>query len=87
MAEQPPFRYERTWDAATIQKDFASLEPGEECPVSVSIAGRILLRRVQGKLAFATLADSAGGCSSSLPPTQPPASPSSASCTSATGWA
>ncbi len=60
MAEQPPFRYERTWDAATIQKDFASLEPGEECPVSVSVAGRILLRRVQGKLAFATLADSSG---------------------------
>jgi lysyl-tRNA synthetase class 2 len=60
MAEQPPFRYERTWDAATIQRDFASLEPGEECPVSVSVAGRILLRRVQGKLAFATLADSSG---------------------------
>jgi lysyl-tRNA synthetase class 2 len=57
---EPPFRYERTWDAATIQQDFASLEPGEECPVSVSIAGRILLRRVQGKLAFATLADSSG---------------------------
>ncbi len=60
MAEQPPFRYERTWDAATIQRDFAHLEPGEECPVSVSVAGRILLRRVQGKLAFATLADSSG---------------------------
>ena len=60
MAEQPPFRFERTWDAATIQKDFAHLEPGEECPVSVSVAGRILLRRVQGKLAFATLADSSG---------------------------
>ena len=28
MAEQPPFRYERTWDAATIQEDFAALEPG-----------------------------------------------------------
>ena len=60
MAEQPPFRFERTWDAATIQRDFASLDPGEECPVSVRIAGRILLRRVQGKLAFATLADSSG---------------------------
>ena len=60
MAEQPPFRYERTWDAATIQRDFAHLEPGDECPVSVSVAGRILLRRVQGKLAFATLADSSG---------------------------
>ena len=60
MAEQPPFRYERTWDAATIQRDFAHLEAGEECPVTVSVAGRILLRRVQGKLAFATLADSSG---------------------------
>ncbi len=60
MAEQPPFRYERTWDAATIQRDFASLEPGEESPVHVSVAGRIMLRRVQGKLAFATLADSSG---------------------------
>ena len=60
MAEQPPFRYERTWDAATIQRDFAHLEPGEESPVSVSVAGRIMLRRVQGKLAFATLADSSG---------------------------
>jgi lysyl-tRNA synthetase, class II len=60
MAEQPPFRFERTWDAATIQRDFSDLEPGEESPVSVGIAGRILLRRVQGKLAFATLADSSG---------------------------
>ena len=60
MAEQPPFRFERSWDAATIQRDFAKLEPGEELPVTVSVAGRILLRRVQGKLAFATLADSSG---------------------------
>ncbi len=75
MAEQPPSRFERTWDAATIQKDFAHLEPGEECPVSVSVAGRIMLRRVQGKLAFATLAGLERPRSScSPPPTRLPAS-------------
>ena len=56
----PPFRFERTWDAASLQRDFANLEPGEEAPVAVTVAGRIMLRRVQGKLAFATLADSSG---------------------------
>jgi lysyl-tRNA synthetase class 2 len=36
------------------------IEPGTETGQQVSIAGRLMLRRVQGKLAFGTLADATG---------------------------
>ena len=38
----------------------AGLEPGTETGEVVAVAGRLMLRRVQGKLAFGTLADSTG---------------------------
>ena len=38
----------------------AGLEPGTETGTTVTIAGRLLLRRVQGKLAFGTLHDATG---------------------------
>ena len=57
---RPPYRYEVTRSAASLHDEFASLEPGVETGTTVSVAGRIMLRRAQGKLAFATLADSTG---------------------------
>jgi len=46
--------------AGELQKEFADLEPGQEVELEVAIAGRILNRRVFGKLAFFTLQDESG---------------------------
>ncbi|AII42133.1 lysyl-tRNA synthetase [Synechococcus sp. KORDI-100] len=45
---------------ATLQTDHADLPKGEERDVTVSVAGRVMTRRVMGKLAFFTLADETG---------------------------
>ncbi|MGQ0520952.1 MAG: lysine--tRNA ligase [Actinomycetota bacterium] len=55
-----PYRFERDRDAASLQAEHAGLEPGAETGLTVSVAGRLMLRRVQGKLAFGTLQDSSG---------------------------
>ena len=55
-----PYRYERTHTAAQVAEGWSSLEPGEESGVTVSVAGRIMLSRPQGKLAFAELRDASG---------------------------
>ena len=55
-----PYRYEPTTTAAAIRADFPELEPGTETGTIVTIAGRLMLRRVQGKLAFGTLDDGSG---------------------------
>lgn len=46
--------------AARLHSEFAALEPGTETGTTVTVAGRLMLRRVQGKLAFGTLQDSSG---------------------------
>ncbi len=46
--------------AAALQEEYADLPNGEENKKEVSIAGRIISRRVMGKLAFFTLADETG---------------------------
>jgi lysyl-tRNA synthetase class 2 len=58
----PPyaFSYSPTHRAADLQRDHVALPKGEESPEQVSLAGRILARRVMGKLAFFTLADESG---------------------------
>ncbi len=56
----PPYRFEPNRTAASLHEEFASLEPASETGVVVTVAGRMMLRRVQGKLAFATLQDSSG---------------------------
>lgn len=56
----PPYRFEPDRLAASLHEEFGSLEPASETGVTVTIAGRMMLRRVQGKLAFATLQDSSG---------------------------
>jgi lysyl-tRNA synthetase class 2 len=57
---QPPFRYEVDARAADLAAAHQGLEPGTETDETVSVAGRLMLRRVQGKLAFGTLQDSSG---------------------------
>jgi lysyl-tRNA synthetase, class II len=54
------YRWESTHHAAQLQEKFADLPSGEEVDLEVAIAGRILARRVFGKLAFFTLQDETG---------------------------
>ena len=55
-----PYRFEPNARAADLQSEFASLEPGTETGRRVTVAGRLMLRRVQGKIAFGTLQDGSG---------------------------
>jgi lysyl-tRNA synthetase class 2 len=55
-----PYRFEPTASAAQLQARFAGLEAGEETAETVAVAGRLMLRRVQGKVAFGQLQDSTG---------------------------
>ena len=55
-----PYQWEITHQAAALQQQYAELPNGEEVDVEVAIAGRILARRVFGKLAFFTLQDETG---------------------------
>jgi lysyl-tRNA synthetase class 2 len=57
---QQPYSYEVDSTATELAERFAGLEPGTETGQRASVAGRLMLRRVQGKLAFGTLADSSG---------------------------
>lgn len=56
--------YEYKWEvsdrAAQLQEKYASLADGEEVDDEVSVAGRIIARRVFGKLAFFGLQDETG---------------------------
>ncbi|MHB8264193.1 MAG: lysine--tRNA ligase [Acidimicrobiales bacterium] len=59
-SSQPPYRYERTASAASLHAQFSELAASEETEVYHGVAGRAMLVRSQGKVAFATLADSSG---------------------------
>ena len=52
--------YEPSHRTAQLQADHADLPNGEERDLQVSVAGRVMTRRVMGKLAFFTLADETG---------------------------
>lgn len=54
------YHWESTHHAAELQEKYADLGNGEEVNVQVAIAGRILARRVFGKLAFFNLQDETG---------------------------
>ena len=54
------YSWEVTHHAADLQEKFADLANGEEVDFEVAIAGRIMTRRVMGKLAFFTLQDETG---------------------------
>ena len=55
-----PYRFEPTATAAGLAVDHGGLEPGTETIVSVTVAGRLMLRRGQGKLTFGQLQDATG---------------------------
>ena len=55
-----PYRLEPDARAGELQTRFAGLEAGSETGVVVTVAGRMMLRREMGKLAFGTLRDSSG---------------------------
>lgn len=54
------YRWESTHHTAELQQKYADLPSGEEVDLEVAIAGRILARRVFGKLAFFSLQDETG---------------------------
>jgi len=54
------YSWEITHHAGELQEKFADLANGEEVDFQVAIAGRIMARRVMGKLAFFTLQDETG---------------------------
>ena len=59
---QEPYalRFDLTDRMARLQADHADLANGTERDLKVSVAGRVMTRRVMGKLAFFTLADETG---------------------------
>ncbi len=59
-AFEPPYRFDVTDQVAAITDEFAGLADGEETDRTVSVAGRVMLLRDQGRLAFATLREGGG---------------------------
>ncbi len=55
-----PYSFDHNAFAAALQSTYSHLIDGEESGVVVKVAGRVMLMRTQGKLAFATLRDSSG---------------------------
>ncbi len=55
-----PYTFDHNAFAGTLQSTYAHLVDGEESGAVVNVAGRVMLMRTQGKLAFATLRDSSG---------------------------
>ena len=60
LEERVPYRFDPTTTAGAVVADYADLADGEETGVVVTVAGRLMLRRDQGKLAFGDLQDSTG---------------------------
>jgi len=55
-----PYRYDVTHTTAGIIADHGEIEAGSETDQIVTVAGRLMLRRDQGKVAFGSLQDSTG---------------------------
>lgn len=55
-----PYRFEPTTTSDALHSEFGEIDDGAETGQQATIAGRLMLRRVQGKLAFGTLQDSGG---------------------------
>ena len=60
MTSQIPYRFEPTATSAELSENYGHIEDGTETGVNATIAGRLMLRRTQGKLAFGTLQDADG---------------------------
>ena len=55
-----PYRFEPTGTAAQLHAAHGDLAAGESSGVQATVAGRLMLRRVQGRLCFGTLDDASG---------------------------
>ena len=61
MTEMPiPYRFEPSHTVQQIQDAYSEIEEGSETGVQVTVAGRLMLKRDQGKIVFGTLQDSTG---------------------------
>jgi lysyl-tRNA synthetase, class II len=58
---EPPYRLDVTHRVGDVLRDFAHLADGEETDQTVTVAGRVMLLRDQGRLAFATLREGSTG--------------------------
>ena len=67
-----PYRFEPDATAAGLKKQYEGLEPGIETGDRVTVAGRLMLRRGQGKLVFGQLADASGRIQLFAPADQTP---------------
>lgn len=55
-----PYRFEGAVPASSARAQADELQPGEESDADVAVAGRLMLSRPQGRVAFATLRDWTG---------------------------
>ncbi len=55
-----PYRFDPDATAGGVRERYAALEAGEETGVDVTVAGRVMLHRQQGKMDFGVLQDSTG---------------------------
>jgi lysyl-tRNA synthetase class 2 len=55
-----PYRFDRDHDVRAIREQFAELEAGVETDTRVQVAGRLMLKREQGRLTFGNLRDATG---------------------------
>ena len=60
MSVPVPYRYETTHAIAAVVAEHPALAPGDETGAVVTVAGRLMLRRDQGKLVFGQLQDATG---------------------------
>lgn len=58
--EPYPYRFDRTHTLTQVRTTWGTVEPGSETGAQVAVAGRVMLRREQGKLIFAQLRDRTG---------------------------
>ena len=58
MDREIPFRFEVTNSASQLLSEYSDLAEGESSGVTASVAGRLMLRRDQGKIVFGVLQDS-----------------------------
>ncbi|MFT7473359.1 MAG: lysyl-tRNA synthetase class 2 [Verrucomicrobiales bacterium] len=55
-----PYRYEVTASTAELHEKYAELEDGSETGRTVTVAGRLMLKRDQGKIVFGVVQDGVG---------------------------
>ena len=55
--EPYPYRFDRTHTLGEVRARWGSLGPGEETDAEIVVAGRVMLKREQGTLVFATMRD------------------------------